>query len=108
MPKRAERRHHEERVKEKFKKVVKEQTKWMQDPARRDWKMEGGKRVIRNVIDRTLPVKRMGIIEKQGAKMAHHPRHDCEMCRLGIKEEKHKHEFEVEKKAPLDLEDDDE
>ena len=109
MPKRAERRHHEERVKSKFKKVVKEQTKWMQDPSVLDVKFENGKVVSRRVkLDRTRPVKRMEVIEKRGVQMAHHPRHQCQICKLGIKEEKHKHDFEIAKKKPLEFEEDDE
>jgi len=108
MAKRAERRHHEERVKTKFKKVVKKQTEWMQDPSRLEWKKENGVITRRMILDRTLPVKRLQAIEKQGAKMAHHPRHQCQICKLGIKESKRKHDFEVAKKAPLDEENTDE
>lgn len=101
MPKRAERRHHEERVKAKFKKIVKRQTKWMEDPGRWEWRVENGRTVSRrHIIDRSLPVKRLKEIEKQGAQMAHHPRHDCELCRLDPKAEKHRHEFELARKSP--------
>ena len=101
MAKRAERRHHEERVKAKFKKVVKKQTEWMQDPSRLEWKKENGVITRKRILDRTLPVKRLQSIEKQGAKMAHHPRHQCCICKLGPKEAKQKHEFEANKKKPF-------
>lgn len=110
MSKRAERRHHEERVKSRFKRVVKEQTKWMMGiPGNWEWKWENGRVVSRRfVLDRSLAAKRLQQIDRLGGKMAHHPRHDCEMCRMGIKEEKHRHEFEVAKKRPFEETDDEE
>ena len=50
--------------------------------------------------DRTQAVRRIKIIEKNAARMAHHPRHQCEICRLGPKELKHRHEREVARKSP--------
>jgi hypothetical protein len=102
MPKRAERRHHEDRVKTKFKKVVKQQTKWMvSTPGHWELKWENGKLISRRfILDKTLGVERLQTIEKQGAQMAHHPQHQCVMCHPGKKELKHKHEFELARKSP--------
>ena len=79
MSKRAERRHHEERIKNRFRKEVKRM--WL----------------------RIMPwsAKVMQHAEKTALRMAHHPRHDCEMCRMDPKSLKHKHEFEADKKAPF-------
>lgn len=103
MPKRAERRHHEERVKTKFKKVVKEQTRWMIGlPGRWEWKRdEKGNPISRRfVLDRTAAVKRLREIDERGAQMAHHPRHQCQMCHPDKKELKHRREREVARKSP--------
>jgi pterin-4a-carbinolamine dehydratase len=102
MSKRATRRHHEERVKSKFKQVAKrlagKEDTWV---GKWDIKWENGKIVSRrHYIDRTGAVKRMQFIEKTAVKMAHHPRHQCQMCRLGPKEAKRKHDFELARKSP--------
>jgi hypothetical protein len=108
MSKRATRRHHEERVKSKFKQVAKrlagKEDIWV---GKWDIKWESGKIVSRrHYIDRTGAIKRMQFIEKTAVKMAHHPRHQCQMCRLGPKEAKRKHEFEAAKKRPFEGDDD--
>jgi hypothetical protein len=102
MPKRAERRHHEERVKAKFKKVAKRLAgrpdSWI---GKWDIKFENGKLISRrHYLDRTGAVKRLQIIEENAVRMAHHPRHQCKMCKLGPKEAKQKHDFELARKSP--------
>lgn len=81
MAKRAQRRHHEERVKDKFRKVAKEQ---MSSPA-----------------TFSSDLQRMRFIEKTALKMAHHPRHQCNICRMDEKALEDKRQFEAKKKAPI-------
>lgn len=104
MPKRAERRHHEGRVKDKFRRVVKEQTRWMANAGRWEFRRDENGRIVsrKHIIDRSKAVERLRLIDEQGAQMAHHPAHQCEMCHPGPKELKHQREFEVMKKAPMD------
>ena len=102
MPKRAERRHHEERVKSKFKKVARRMAgvegQWVLV-----WKpvLENGKKIYRHRLDQSRATDRLRFIEKTTWKMAHHPRHQCQICRLGEHELRHKHNREIAKKAPL-------
>jgi hypothetical protein len=79
MPKRAERRHHEDRVKDKFRKV-----------ARAFW------------YDlRSLPeAKKREYVEHSAVRRAHHPRHQCTICRLPKIELRNKRNREIERKAP--------
>ena len=102
MPKRAERRHHEERVKTKFKKVAKRlagnNDSWI---GKWDIKWENGKLISRrHYLDRRGAVQRLQIIEKNAVRMAHHPRHQCCICKLGPKEAKRKHDMEIARKSP--------
>lgn len=82
MPKRAERRHHEDRVKNKFKKVAKRWAGRYDSWAQRwDIRWENGKIVYRqHVIDATGYTRRMQFIERTAAKLAHHSKCDCWMC----------------------------
>lgn len=82
MPKRALRLHHEKRIKKKFERVIKEIL------ALPDWPW--GDRARQEFVNRFAP------------RMAHHPRHDCEICREGEKEERRRRQFEIKKKAPLE------
>jgi hypothetical protein len=59
-----------------------------------------GKWVYRPRLDRSREFDRLRAIEDNGLRMAHHPRHDCEMCRLGSKELKHRRERELARKSP--------
>jgi len=107
MPKRAERRHHEERVKVKFKKVAKQLAgkvdNWV---GKWEIKWKDGKVVSRqHSIDNTGAVKRMQYIEKTAVKMAHHPRHQCYICRHREEEMRKIRETEVERKAPMIIDD---
>lgn len=81
MLKRQRRRQDEKRVKAKFKKVA--------------------EHMLRSVPG----VARIRAVEDTAVRMAHHPAHQCQMCHLDEKAEKHTHEFEVKKKAPLITED---
>lgn len=82
MPKRAERRHHEERIKDKFKRVAK---RWAgtvdawTNKVKVKW--ENGKIIAReHYIDWSGGVERMKFIEKTANKLAHHNKCDCGMC----------------------------
>ncbi len=81
MAKRAKRRHHEERVKDKFRRVARD---ILSGP--------------RTMSDR----RRREFIERSSVRMAHHPAHQCQICREDRKCEKHRREFEARKKAPLE------
>ena len=59
MPKRAERRHHEERIKEKFRRVIK--SMWNMPATLTGW-------------------AKMKRIEYEAVRAAHHNKCDCEMC----------------------------
>ena len=82
MPKRAERRHHEERIKGKFKKVVKRWAgrldSWTHK-VKLTW--ENGKIIARErYIDWSGGVQRMRFIHKTASRLAHHHKCDCGMC----------------------------
>lgn len=82
MPKRAERRHHEERIKGKFRKIVK---RWAGkvDAWTHKCKLiwEDGKIVSREYyIDRSGGAERMRHIDKEANQLAHHHKCDCWMC----------------------------
>lgn len=95
--KRASRRHHEARVKDKFRKVA----AYFAGPEE-DWRrptlMYKGKLAPGGAA-------RQQYIEETAVRMAHHPAHQCQMCHLDDKSEKHEREREVKKKAPLITED---
>lgn len=80
MPKRAERRHHEDRIKDKFR-----------DIAKNFWYS------LRTMPDR----KKREYIEHAAVRRAHHPRHQCKICRLGPTELRDLHQREAERKAPF-------
>lgn len=80
MKNRSERRHHEERVKDKFRRVARDfwyNLKWWSDKKRREY------------------------VEHAAVRRAHHPRHQCQICRLPHDELDKRHKFEAEKKAPF-------
>lgn len=80
--KRAERRHHEERIKDKFRRVVKGWWLWRKKMTAQDMKD----------------------LEMQAVQRAHHPQHQCEICHPDEKHLKRMREFEAEKKAPIEVE----
>lgn len=83
MPKRAERRHHETRIKEKFKKVAARWAGSVGSWIQKRWvpAVDGSGRFTRmNTLDMAGGAKRMKHIEETAAKLAHHSKCDCGMC----------------------------
>ena len=86
MAKRAKRLHHEERIKEKFRKVAKLE---LFPSARKYDSMSNG-------------MTHEELIEHHAVRMAHHPRHQCVVCKEGKKyerEEKRKQDKKLIKES---------
>lgn len=83
MSKRAERIHHEKRIKDKFRRVVRNT---MTTPKLHPPSVFNGE-YIDNVYSSN--VKREQFIEHRALQMAHHPRHDCVICKYGVKYVRH-------------------
>lgn len=100
MPKRAQRRHHEERIKEKFKKVAKRWAGTLDNwtnKVRVKW--DNGRVVaLEHYIDRSGGARMMKYIEKQANRMAHHSKCDCGMCHKERYRTKRHHEKVLDKR----------
>lgn len=100
MSKRAERRHHEKRVKDKFRDAAR---RWIgrYDSLVGKWefKQKGGLLFRKYVLDPRGLLNRSRWIENQAVRRAHHPQHQCVICHPSEKELRRRREFEIKKKS---------
>lgn len=86
MTKRAERRHHESRIKQKFREVA---TRWAGRydswTHRYKWIRDANGKLIQVLtqLDRTGFTRRLQYIDRTAARLAHHNKCPCGMCKNG-------------------------